>query len=226
MAKPITLPAITLEASISQITSLDFWDVVYQQSDGTFISPGYIGPTYLANSWGSVFLNGIQSPGMAEVRIDRVRVADKKKGAGVDVGTATIHGILPSDIDIKIVIWTADQWDKFKTWISALIPKTGKGSPPAISCRHPVFDFHNISNLQVLGAMGPDWHGGIPRAKAITLKCIEWVKPATAKKNVSKTDDSSHGNLIDPSKPFLPSKNFTGQSYSAFDLILKAPDKL
>lgn len=261
----IKLPAITLTAD-----ALDFWDYTYKDDNGTWQSPGYIGNTFYNNPWSTFFLNGLddasQCPGLVDVRITRQRAIDKKKPAGSDVGTVTIHGINPAEFDIDVLIWTPDQWVAFKTWLSTprsrtstktvttqvpskskpgstttvigtktdangnrapitqtipqsnttnqtktvstsvnvpFLPKAGKNPPVPWNCYHPVLSLHGIGQLVIIGMTGPHKHS-ITRSKIITLKCVEWAVPATGKKNVTNTDTSSHGNVLDPAPITAP----------------------
>lgn len=91
--------------------AFDFWyQPVFQNDDGSLYCDGITGPTIADSLWDKVFFSGAPTPGVAEVNFRRDRDVDIKKPTGSDGATVTIHGIVPADIEIKLLIWTPDQF--------------------------------------------------------------------------------------------------------------------
>lgn len=179
----------TVAQQVLNIQGLDFWDYAYQLSDGTWFSPGNTGPTYnTLNSNSYVTLDGSVNPGLippsSGITITKQVVVDAKKSIGANYSTNTTHGVESPKFDINILIWTADQWMKFKSWIQQFVPIPGKATPQIHSCIHPMLQFHNITYLQVWGIEGPKQHTS-PKQRIFTLKCIQSAPPS--KKSATNT---------------------------------------
>lgn len=93
----------------------DFWiQPVYKKSDGTLFCPGVDGPTFASSQWDTVYFSTAPTPGLVEVTVDRERQIDEKKSSGTDGAHVTIHGTKPARIEIRLLIWTPDQWEALK----------------------------------------------------------------------------------------------------------------
>lgn len=93
-----------------QQVSSSFWQPVYQRSDGTLYTPGVIGNVFSDLPSEVVYFGASPTPGIADVAVQKERSVDKKKGAGVDGGRLTIHGVEPATFEIRLRIWEVNQW--------------------------------------------------------------------------------------------------------------------
>lgn len=101
-----------------QPIATDFWwPCVYEDDNGDWFSPGFVGNTYSKHPWDAVFIpipySGSEqpyTPGICEVTAEKQRTVDKKKSKGTDGARITVHGIELSEGEIRITIWTPQQY--------------------------------------------------------------------------------------------------------------------
>lgn len=179
--------------------AFDFWrKPVYQIQDGTYWTPGIEGRTFSTNEWDFIKFGGPLvvplTPGVCSVSIRKDRAVDNKKPVGSDGGRQTFHGVIPSQFDVELEIWTPEQYRKLEQLWPILFPHAYKGKiPPAFDVTHPVFSIHKVKSAQFVGAegpvIGPDGKG---RYK---MRAIEFLKPG--KKSASADNVQERGGLLD-----------------------------
>lgn len=104
-------------AKANPITTDFWWPYVYEDDNGDWFAPGFVGNTYSKHPWDAVFLtipfSGSEqpyTPGICEVVAEKERTVDKKKPKGSDGARITVHGIELAEGEIKITIWTPQQY--------------------------------------------------------------------------------------------------------------------
>lgn len=213
----------------SRINS-DFWLPVFQRADGSLYSPGVSGNTFSDNVFDTVYFGAAPTPGVAEVSVTKTRSMDKKKGAGTDGARITLHGVDPAEFDIRVRIWTPEQWEAIKTLKSLLFVaayksttstvaasvssgpgapatattlKTTKTTAVTFDVSHPTLAFHKIKAVQVVAVNGPE-AGASPQDKIVTFRCIEFLPPGS--KNATHTDEApTSSNALTASSNPMPS---------------------
>lgn len=107
---------------------ISFWD---QPFDGT--APSGEGPTYPNNPWDTVFANGKQIPGICKVKCEPKIQITENKAHGNDGATLVLGGHLPGRVEIDVLLWTADQWDKFQELLPILWRKPYKADKAVVN---------------------------------------------------------------------------------------------
>jgi hypothetical protein len=167
---------------------IDFWDPqTAVDNDGAPMLNGS-GPTFSANPWDLVILNGKGIPGICKIHGLPTLAVDKKKPQGVDGIVVTVTGYQPGPIEIETVLWTQAQWNKFQEnlpywWTkphkrqevsNKANPKHKDQLPLARTIVHPATSLYGISLVVVLGMSIPE-PGPIPQSRLIKFKCQEWT---------------------------------------------------
>ena len=172
--------------------AFQFWaGPVLFDNDGRYYCPGFEGPTYSTSPWDTVVV-GVpytdpdkpQTPGIAEVSVEKYRDVDKKKAAGKDGARVTIHGIEPAMIEIKLIIWTPDQLRVLSELWPVLFPKMQKGTPPAFDIDHPMTRIHDVKSVIFVRGDGP-MPGPVVRSRVFTMKAVEYLPPGKKKATVT-----------------------------------------
>lgn len=195
------------QQSANQLAT-SFWDFVTQDPNGTYFSPGYNGQVYFTqNQWNYLSLSAspndadtgkpttnktVISPGICSVSIRKQYARDINKPAKGNAAIVVPTGIEIPTINIRFLIWTAQQWGAFQQFAGIYVP-TPKQPPNAFSAYHPVLKLHNISALNIWGLDGPQ-DGEFPRSKVFTLICTEWVPPEVTKIVPPAPDDNIYQN--------------------------------
>lgn len=162
--------------------SIPFWDDyrVFAETNGIVTSSNFEGPTFSANQWDVVILDGKKLPGICKAHGQPTLGIDKKGSKGRDGLVFTVNGYVPGPIEIESKIWTPDQWLKWQEIIPSIWrrPTTGsvKGSALAISIYYPSFDFAGITQVIIVGLAPPE-KGDIPQSMIIKLKALEYLPP-------------------------------------------------
>ena len=105
------------------IVPFDFWgQPVYVDKNGELQCPGFVGKTYASSIWDYVRIGGMQTPGIAEVQTNKFRDVDRKKRSGGDGARITVHGIEPALVEIRIQLWTPEQWRSMGNLWAKLFP--------------------------------------------------------------------------------------------------------
>jgi len=194
------------------MVSFDFWGApIYEDSRGDLYCPGFTGDTYAANPWDYVLMYGlseavasplsalagpVKTPGIAKVDARKGAAIDRKKAAGSNGETITVHGLNAGDISIALLIWTPQQLKVLRAIWKNIFSPTGKLIPAVVQVVHPSFTEAGISAIQLTGTLG--WTDGpVPRSKVFTMQAVEFFPP-TKHKSVTKTQTAPKGTLIDP----------------------------
>jgi hypothetical protein len=147
---------------------IPFWDPVTTTAEGD---------TFAFDPWDTVFLGGVQLPGICTVKGLPTLAFDKKKAGGVDGATITVNGYLPGPIDIEVLLWTAAQFAEMERIAPKLWRKPNKKTNAkdlAVPIAHPAFALWGITAVVVLGVSVPE-RGPVEGSKLIKIKCVEFV---------------------------------------------------
>lgn len=112
-----------------EVVPSDFWGspVWRDRQTKALMCPGYTGATYATNVNDTMFIGGMQTPGICDVVPDKGRAVDKsRKAAGADGSKITLHGIQNGEVTISIKVWTPDQWEALKALWLVIFPGTQK----------------------------------------------------------------------------------------------------
>jgi len=199
------------------IVSSDFWGApVIQAPDGTLSCPGFTGPTYSDRVWDYiVFGPGLKTPGICEISIEKKRDHQKKKSAGTDGARVTFHGMTCGEIDIKITLWTPEQFRQIGILWELLFPHNASSPPnksskpvfpPAFPVSHPLFAKHKINAVQFVHGNGPI-RGNPERARIFEMKAVEFLPPGN--KNTTSTAKAVQTvtSVLDPKTHPAPGNN-------------------
>lgn len=190
------------------MSGLPWWDTTPQTS------------TVLEGSqWDYVRLGTFELPGILEEppKIEPGRKVDKKNGPGLDGATLTWHGYEPSEVTIKLLLWTEDHWSAWIQMLPQLLPQPGKPPANPFDIDHPMLAAYGINKVMVTKVSGLEKAGrGVMR---VTITCQHWVKPkgtgtSTPKASVANLPPTVHDQkggytpaaIGPPAPPAPPSK--------------------
>lgn len=91
-----------------------------------------------AEAWDYCRLGEDILPGICEVSFENPRDVDKKKSKGKDGRTLTDNGSEGASGEIRVTIWTADQWDEWQTIRPKIDPRKAGALKYPISIVHPM----------------------------------------------------------------------------------------
>ncbi len=112
----------------------------FQVNPGDLYCPGYVGPTFAYNPWDKVGIQWVDpktnkskgaqnfTPGTCIVTVRKERTVDAKKSAGADGETITPHGLKAAEVEIRITIWTPQQFIELQALWLNLFPGVQKKS--------------------------------------------------------------------------------------------------
>lgn len=212
-------------------SAIAFWDPAPDATVGDGSGDGIFrplfygeGPLYSANPWDLVILGGEKLPGICSIKCEPQLQIDQQKGPKHDGAILTLHGTLPSPVEISVTIWTAEQWAKFVTliplwWRKPLKDASGKKAlggrekkdatlmQAASFIYHPGLTPFGITQVIVKGVSLPE-PASAPQSKVVRIKCIEYSPPSkkSAPSKVKKANAAADERVVtDP-----PSKTSTG----------------
>jgi len=199
-------------ASVPTPTSgppISFWDYTLSDAEGNFFAPGYTvyPPKSGWNAWDVIYLGSQQLPGIVEVSVRKLRDIDKKKAAGQNGATLTLHGFDPAEGDIKVTIWTPQQFIDLQTMLRAILIPSGKSQPDPLDVTHPKFQTAGVTSVVPVGIDSID-KGSVQGTMTLTLKVVEYI--ARSKTKAVKTVTKPIGSNLDPPAPALPGANHQG----------------
>jgi hypothetical protein len=195
----------------------------------TDTSAGFDGPIYAKNPHRTVFLGGLQLPGLCTVKATPSVQFDRQKVSGGDGASIILRGYLPGPIDIDCEIWLPGQWEIWQDIQDKIWTKPGKlagaekkkGSAlaagakiaerEALDIQHPALRKLGIQRVVLVGISLPE-PGSIPQSRVIRLKCMEYVATkvnATAKVKGATTAVARDKKLTTEK---FPSTNSPGKS--------------
>lgn len=189
-------------AGAIQEGSSTFWDSTV--TAGGSDPGGYFGDTYSANPWNYCTIAGQKTPGIAEVQVTPKLKLDQKKANGRHGSTHTKTGYDDAEVDIKIYMWTPEQWAVYEQHIVPIIwppakpdaqeaqqsnNKTKKRETAfdgALSFVHPNAALYRVSAVVVTSPSGRE-PGRVVGEGMVRIKAKQWQAPSTKKKPVTKT---------------------------------------
>lgn len=140
------------------------------------------------DSWDTIFLAGIQMPGLARIEGDLKRMVDKKKASGVNGARVTHKGFDAAEFSIVVQLWEKSHLPAFEKIVALFKPKSGS-APKSVDCYHPALEMLRITSCEILSISFLRHAGrGIYET---TLKCIEWVPPKKVGVSTSKAAEPS-----------------------------------
>ncbi len=234
MAAPIIIPTGALAAAqagplngpqINQdgTRAVAFWDPAPGNRSASDQPIFYgSGPLYAENPWDMVILGGKPLPGLCTIKCEPQLQIDQQKGPKHDGARLTLHGVLPSPIEIGVTIWTQEQWATFVTLVPLWWRKPEKdaaslkalASANKVSAReaqlmqaassifHPSLIPYGITQVIVRGPSIPE-DGPVPQSKIIRIKCIEYQPPTqkTAPSKVKPAKVAADERVVTPEPP-------------------------
>lgn len=131
--------------------------------------------------WQVVFMAGKRVPGLAQVKFKRGHRVDKRTASGMAGQSMVALGYNPSEINIKITLWTPQQWIDFQTvTVPSVQPHPGKANalPKSVEVRHPSLGVWGAKQFFVLNVEGPV-KGSVNGTMEITFDCSD-TSPLTS----------------------------------------------
>jgi len=202
----------------------DFWDV---------FEDGYEGPLYAPMPWDTVTIGGIQIPGIVSVKSGSVeKKIDIQKPHGRDGGALIERGLVPGKFDIDVLLWTPEQWAKWKEIRPFLYRRAGKldfndrkrkvaadsdvalAEKAALTVMHPALASVEITRMLIASITIPVVDRE-DKTVSFTIRCVEYLPPgkktAVRKANGVKAPAAAPF-LLNPTvnKPAAPSKTDGG----------------
>lgn len=149
--------------------------------------------------WDTLTIDGEQVPGLCAVSGSLKFDVEVKKAKGKDKATTTDNGISPTKFEVKIRIWTAEQWGEFCAIAARLLPRTPGGARTPVRVDHPGLRICGIGKAVVeeFDIPQPPEAGTIFETR---IKFVEW-SPAAA---VVTKKSGGTGAPSAPKKPFDP----------------------
>lgn len=158
---------------------------------------GYEGQLFAQNLVDTVFLKGLQLPGICTVKALPTQIVDMHKAPGGNGAVLLAQGYLPGPIDIEVLLWTDEQAAHFEKVLAEIWEPPNKigqrakekqaaeitrsaaklAERNAIAVVHPHLNRWNIQRVVVTGVSLPE-RGPQPGSRVINIKCMEFVPPA------------------------------------------------
>lgn len=130
-------------------------------------------PGSAPDAWDTVVLAGIALPGIATVAGFMEQRVHKKQSPKKHGQTVTFLGWAAAPVDVKLQVWTPDQWDALLVVMKKiLVPLPKKGIPPPVSIAHPSLTSLGISSVYVMKVGAPRPMKGIVQ---VELKCEQFL---------------------------------------------------
>lgn len=170
----------------------------------------------LPGDWDTLIWGGGEAwPGLAQVKLSQAMKIDAKKAKGKNGGTPTFHGREPAkNIDIRVVVWTAKQFEKLQERLAFVWPKNpDKKAPAHHDITHPNCALLGVKSAFPTEVSGLE-DGPVPFAKTISIKAQEFRLGDG--KDHSKTVKGSTGpdNVLLPKRLRKPKPGPAGQTTS------------
>jgi hypothetical protein len=149
--------------------------------------------------WDTLTIDGEAVPGICAVSGTLKFDVEVKKAKGKDKASTTDNGIAPTEFEVRIQLWTQEQWADYVRVASRLLPRTPGGARTPVRVDHPGLRICGIGKAVVREFEIPQ----PPEAGKIfetRIKFIEWV-PAAA---VVTKKSGGTGSPSAPKKPFDP----------------------
>jgi hypothetical protein len=148
------------------------------------------------DAWDTVVLGGVALPGIAtpsgwlEQRLFKKR-SPKKHGQ-----TVVFNGWGAAQVEVRLEIWTPDQWEAFVGVVKRIvIPPPKKGVPPPLSISHPAVAVLGVTAVHVEKIYMPKMIR--PGVMQIDLKCEQFLpdelRPAAGGTNKQTFDITTLG---------------------------------
>jgi len=147
-------------------------------------SPFWNDPEFSAGAFGGVWdlvsLDTTVLPGLCDVTCDLTRKVDARSAPGSNGGTIVDKGLQLATVEVKVRLWTQDQYDEWRDLAAVLIARrnaTRGGRPFRIY--YPSLDDLGVRKVTLLSiaALRPAQPKGVWEA---TLKFHEFAPPLTS----------------------------------------------
>lgn len=138
-------------------------------------------PVLDGSEWDYVVLGGYTLPGILEEipKAEPSRKADVKNAAGRDGATLTWQGYEPTDVTIKLLLWTEQHWEDWTKLLTFILPRPGKPPAKPFSVYHPVLAAYGITEVAVLKTPTLE-RAGQPGVMRATIVAKQWAKSTSA----------------------------------------------
>lgn len=159
--------------------------------------------------WEVIYMAGRRVPGLCEVEFKREHRIDKRAANGVDYQSITSLGYNGADVQIKIRMWTPQQWIDFQAiTVPSIQPRPGKPNarPKAVKTEHPALAVWGTKSLFVTHVGGPK-PTNIPQAREILITCSDvapQVQVGTATQKGGGVSSEPNKFTGQPAKPSAP----------------------
>lgn len=162
--------------------------------------------------WDTITIAGKVLPGLCVVDGQRGRKLDKKNPKGCDDATISDDGAEATDIDIKLVLATRQQWIDYQRIVPLLDPAINKGKAKPVDVSHPALALHGVTQIYIEKLSFPK-PGSDRQTREVTIKAVGWLPaPKSPAKSKSATPDSSD-NTID-AKQYYQTKDTGPDNYT------------
>ena len=218
--------------------TISFWD-----PSVTADNPGPYEEFGIPVEWDRIKFGGTYMPGTAEVRASAEFKVDKTSANGTSGGRHRNTGYQPTKVEIKIHIWTPQQWDDFQPFIAKFWPSkkaapTSSTAPTAASlaaAKATIASANASANEAVIAASGGAafsfenaLQAGVTGSSSVPLAPTAAVTPAqlaAAQKVIARSKSSKTPNAapppIDVSHPKLTLLGITAIEILGFSTPVK-----
>jgi hypothetical protein len=140
---------------------------------------GSSNPLDSPQAWDVVVISGVTCPGIVEMgEWKRQHDFDVKKGKGTVGGTVTFVQKPPAEGTIKFLLWTAEQFAAWDTFLPLLKYDPTKKTVSAVDIYHPALDAIDVSSV-VTTKIGNVVHEG-KQLYSISVDFLEYFPPPNA----------------------------------------------
>jgi hypothetical protein len=132
----------------------------------------------IVSIWDRFVVAGRALPGVATVEGSKSCKLDQRNAPGTDGATLTHMGNESSPVTVRLRIWTADQYEAWKSRREELMASTGKARPKPVMVYHPALADLGIKSLYVkeVGFLRTQ-PGGLGE---VIIKFLEFLPPSKA----------------------------------------------
>lgn len=146
---------------------------------------GTSGPVYSDTGYDLALFGSTQVPGVVEVSVTAERGLDEQKAAGRHGATLIFRGRKPVRAEMRVRLWTPEQWTAMQTLLGEIYPQGGTGTPKAFDVTHPALALLKVGQMAVVSVSAPK-PTGTPGEREIVIQLVEYTAPAKRKQNATK----------------------------------------
>lgn len=148
------------------------------------------------NAWDTATIRGITVPGIVEVVGVPEKAMDMRKPAGKNGGTATIHGRKPAMFEIRVRMWTPEQWQHMVDLLGQIWPAGGATNTDALEIQHPALSFVGIDRGILIAPSTPQ-PGSAKGERVVSLRFMEF-RPGDQKQGTKTVKQASVAPTVAP----------------------------